>query len=94
MVTTKRRADAGRTPDPSAARRDALLRLYDAEHDGMVRLAALLTGSAPTAEDVVQEAFIRVFERLDATLTVLETDYRNSLERRLRARRPGGASPL
>lgn len=66
MVTTKRRANAGRTPDPRATRRDALLRLYDAEHDGMVRLAHLLTGSAPTAEDVVQEAFVRVFERLDA----------------------------
>jgi hypothetical protein len=30
-------------------------------------------------------------ELLDATLTVLEADYRNSLIRRLGSRRPGGA---
>ena len=33
-------------------------------------------------------------ELLDATLTVLEADYRNSLDRRLRPRRPDGASRL
>jgi ribonuclease P protein component len=33
-------------------------------------------------------------EMLDATLTVLEADYRSSLERRLRPRRPDGASRL
>ena len=33
-------------------------------------------------------------EMLDATLTVLEADYRNSLERRFRSRRPDGASRL
>ena len=33
-------------------------------------------------------------EMLDATLTVLEADYRNSLERRFRPRRPDGASRL
>ena len=33
-------------------------------------------------------------EMLDATLTVIEADYRNSLERRVRPRRPDGASRL
>ena len=33
-------------------------------------------------------------EMLDATLTVLEADYRDSLERRFRPRRPDGASRL
>ena len=33
-------------------------------------------------------------EMLDATLTVLEADYRNSLERRFRPRRPDGATRL
>ena len=33
-------------------------------------------------------------ELLDATLTVLEADYRNSLDRRFRSRRPDGASRL
>ena len=33
-------------------------------------------------------------ELLDATLTVLEADYRNSLDRRFRPRRPDGASRL
>ena len=33
-------------------------------------------------------------EMLDATLTVLEADYSNSLERRFRPRRPDGASRL
>jgi ribonuclease P protein component len=33
-------------------------------------------------------------ELLNATLIVLEADYRNSLERRVRPRRPGGASRL
>ena len=33
-------------------------------------------------------------EVLDATLTALEADYRNSLERRVRPHRPDGASRL
>ncbi len=37
-----------------------LLALYDEAWDDLVRLAHLLTGSVATAEDVVQEAFLRV----------------------------------
>lgn len=67
MVTTKRRANDGRRAGPGDGdhRRERLVALYDAEHDGMVRLAHLLTGSAATAEDLVHEAFLRIFERLD-----------------------------
>jgi RNA polymerase sigma-70 factor (sigma-E family) len=46
-------------------RRRRLVQLYEAEHAGMVRLAHLLTGSVPTAEDLVQEAFVKVYERID-----------------------------
>lgn len=37
-----------------------LLALYDEAWDDLVRLAHLLTGSVAVAEDVVQEAFLRV----------------------------------
>lgn len=46
-------------------RRAELMALYDAERDGMVRLAHLLTGSLVTAEDVVQDAFVRLYDVLD-----------------------------
>lgn len=63
MVTTKGRAGADRAG--RGARRERLVRLYEDEHAGMVRLAHLLTGSVPTAEDLVHEAFVRVYEHLD-----------------------------
>jgi RNA polymerase sigma-70 factor (sigma-E family) len=37
--------------------------LYASEHDAMVRLAFLLTGSTEIAEDVVQDAFVRLHRR-------------------------------
>lgn len=40
-----------------------LERLFEAHRQDAVRLAFLLTGNAHTAEDVAQEAFIRVFAR-------------------------------
>lgn len=49
----------------STAGRERLAALYDAEWEGMVRLAHLLTGSVATAEDVVQDAFVRVAPELD-----------------------------
>ncbi|MGH9127959.1 MAG: RNA polymerase sigma factor [Acidimicrobiales bacterium] len=42
----------------------SLIDLYRAQYTPMVRLAYLLTGSSAVAEDVVQEAFIRVRARL------------------------------
>ncbi|MGH9065083.1 MAG: RNA polymerase sigma factor [Acidimicrobiales bacterium] len=43
---------------------DALVELYRAQYRPMVRLAYLLTGSSALAEEVVQDAFIRVRRRL------------------------------
>lgn len=51
--------------DEVDGRRDRLLALYDAEWAGLVRLAHLLTGSVHTAEDLVQEAFVRAYDALD-----------------------------
>jgi RNA polymerase sigma-70 factor (sigma-E family) len=39
--------------------------LYRSQHDRMVRLAYLLTGSHAAAEDLVQDAFIRVRPHLE-----------------------------
>jgi RNA polymerase sigma-70 factor (sigma-E family) len=39
--------------------------LFDAEQRGMLRLAYLLLGSPSMAEDAVQEAFAKVYERWD-----------------------------
>lgn len=64
-ATTPRRRLAAAPAEGGDDRRARLLDLYDREHDGMVRLAHLLTGSPTTAQDVVQEAFVRVFQRLD-----------------------------
>jgi RNA polymerase sigma-70 factor (sigma-E family) len=47
------------------ARRERLVEVYRAEHEGMVRLAHLLTGSTATAEDVVQDAFLRLHDVID-----------------------------
>lgn len=38
--------------------------LYDSWYDAMVRYASRLTGSADRAEEVVQEAFLQLFDRL------------------------------
>jgi RNA polymerase sigma-70 factor (sigma-E family) len=38
---------------------------YRAEYPGIVRLAHALTGNAETAEDVSQEAFARILNRID-----------------------------
>lgn len=38
--------------------------LYRVQRDPMVRLARLMTGSKATAEEVVQEAFLRVAEKV------------------------------
>jgi RNA polymerase sigma factor (sigma-70 family) len=40
--------------------RSALVAVYETEHDGLARLACLLTGSTVVAEDVVHEAFVQL----------------------------------
>jgi len=42
---------------------EGLARLHEAEYEGMVRLARLISGSPQTAEEVVHDAFITLFSR-------------------------------
>jgi len=48
---------------PTDGHRDAFDELYRRESAGMVRLAYLLTSSSAQAEEVVQDAFAKVYER-------------------------------
>jgi RNA polymerase sigma-70 factor (sigma-E family) len=51
--------------EPGPDRSDAgFARVYASEHARLVRLAALLLGSTAVAEDVVQDAFARLHDRL------------------------------
>jgi RNA polymerase sigma-70 factor (sigma-E family) len=89
---------AGRRSDEAGRR--ALLDLYDAEHAAMVRLAHLLTGSLAVAEDVVHDAFLRVYDGLDGVrepgaylrrtvINLCHSQHRRAgVERRWRDRQP------
>jgi RNA polymerase sigma-70 factor (sigma-E family) len=80
-----------------AESRTELEALYRVQRDPMVRLAYLMTGSKATAEEVVQEAFVRVAARvvdvdnpggyLRTTVVNLARNHRRrtGLERRLPA---------
>ena len=48
-------------PEDSAGR---FVMVYVAEHDALVRLAALLLGSTAVAEDLVQDAFAKLHDRI------------------------------
>jgi RNA polymerase sigma-70 factor (sigma-E family) len=48
-----------------AAERLGFEALFGAERSGMVRLAYVITGSSEVAEEVVQEAFVRLHQRWD-----------------------------
>ena len=48
------------------AGRDGLTALYLEHHDRLVRLAYVLTGSREIAEDVVQDSFVRLYNRWGA----------------------------
>ena len=52
---------AGRTGDPT----DAFRRFYERRYGDMVRFAAFLTGDTDVADDVAQEAFVKVFDAWD-----------------------------
>ena len=41
----------------------SLTEVYAAEHDGLARLACLLTGSTVVAEDIVHDAFVQLQQR-------------------------------
>lgn len=89
------------TEPSSGARPDHLERLYRDEFASMARLAHLLTGSNQAAEDIAQEAFLRVEGRvlevenptayLRATVVNLSKNWQRSGARRsLRERRTVG----
>ena len=65
MPTTTR--SPGVTGDRDAQRRERLIGLYQAEREGMVRLAHLLTGSVSTAEDLVQEGAAAFLAHVEET---------------------------
>ena len=50
---------------PAPARSRAFDEVYGAERPAIVRLAALLVGSQAEAEELAQDAFVRLLERLD-----------------------------
>ncbi len=69
---------------------DPFIVLYRGEYPGMVRLAHALTGDPGTAEDIVQEAFLRVqrhLVRTDAPGGYLRTTVVNLCRDRERSRR-------
>jgi RNA polymerase sigma factor (sigma-70 family) len=49
--------------DVSPGRDEALSRLFEAHYPDTVRLAVYLTGSWTAAEDLAQEAFVRLWRR-------------------------------
>jgi RNA polymerase sigma factor (sigma-70 family) len=70
-----------------------LAALYDRQRQAMVRLARLLTGSVLVAEEIVQEAFLKMHQlnepakNPDAYLRVIVTNLSKSHLRRLRLER-------
>ena len=63
-------------PGAGFAKEELVTSLYRREYAAMVRLARLITGSNEAAEDVVQEAFVRVYrnwERADHPGAYLRT---------------------
>ena len=52
-------------PPPDGPRAESFEDVFRQESLGMVRLAFLMVGSAPLAEEVVQDAFARLLERWD-----------------------------
>jgi DNA-directed RNA polymerase specialized sigma24 family protein len=45
--------------------REALRRIYDKHHGYLLKLAVVLTGNIDTAEDVVQDVFVRFARSAD-----------------------------
>ncbi|HEX3426741.1 MAG TPA: SigE family RNA polymerase sigma factor [Acidimicrobiales bacterium] len=90
-------------PVPVVAWPHDLVSLYRARYDDMVRLAFLLTGSPAEAEEIVQDAFVRVRHRISrvdnpsaylrtAVVNGCRNRYRRLLVERRHAPRPETAS--
>lgn len=67
-------------PDSGAEAPDAFVNLYRERYEPMVRLAYLMTGSNEAAEELVQEAFVKVhrnWDRAHAPVAYLRTAVMN-----------------
>nr|WP_245681862.1 SigE family RNA polymerase sigma factor [Actinomadura kijaniata] len=89
MVRIERAAEADTSADADSAVTD----LYRGHALGLMRLALLMVGDRPTAEDVVQEAFAGLYRRWgglrdrDKALTYLRSAVLNGSRKVLRRRR-------
>ena len=91
-------------PPPDEPRDESFEDVFRRESLGMVRLAFLMVGSRPLAEEVVQDAFARLLERwdgVDQPVAYLRTSVvngcrnahrRRAVERKHTARRPAPAA--
>ena len=79
--------------DPGTTGKPEFDRLYRSSRDPMIRLARLLTGSTAVAEEMVQEALLRIYQRKqpldnpEAFLRVTVTNLCKNHLRRLRLER-------
>ncbi|MBM7786277.1 RNA polymerase sigma factor [Tenggerimyces flavus] len=58
-------ADGMARSEPETDRDEAVAQLYETHWLGMVRLAGLMLGDRPSAEDVVQDSFAELYRRWD-----------------------------
>ncbi len=66
MIADARERATGDLPEPGPdVSPEGFADIYAREHDRLVRLAALVLGSTAVAEDVVQDAFAKLYGRLD-----------------------------
>ncbi|HUR13034.1 MAG TPA: SigE family RNA polymerase sigma factor [Mycobacteriales bacterium] len=92
-MDTERTSRSAPSLTPPAGRDAALTELFVAYHRRLVGLARLLVDDVPTAEDVVQDAFLSLYRRWpwlrDATsaLPYLQTSVVNGARSTLRRRR-------
>jgi RNA polymerase sigma-70 factor (sigma-E family) len=87
--------EMGEEPSPAPAA-DPLRELFEEQYEPMVRLATALLGDRHVAEDVVQDAFIRIDRKLDGVAPTARPAYlrravmnisRSELRRGSRAKR-------
>lgn len=89
MMADMSMAGDGRVERSCADRDEALAALHRVHYVGLVRLACLLVDDPGTAEEVVQEGFVRVhgaWGRIDDPLTYLRVTVLNLARSRLRRR--------
>jgi RNA polymerase sigma-70 factor (sigma-E family) len=99
-TATTRAGRATRPPDPDpAAAEAAVTAIYQAHALGLIRLAHIMLGDRPSAEDVVQEAFCGLYRRwfhlsdTGSALQYLRTSVLNGCRSVLRRRTGQRAQP-